>query len=466
MSIPEQKLTELIETVSGTNIGSTSFKERYQIKYAYMAGAMANGIASETMVIALSQARILSSFGAAGLIPSRLEQAIKTIQSACTDTTYAFNLIHSPTEEALERNGVELYLKYGIKVVEASAYMNITPYIVRFKAAGLRQEKGRILVQNRVIAKVSRLEVANRFMSPAPAAMLEQLVAEEKITREQAKLAQQIPLADDITVEADSGGHTDNRPLNCVLPAIIRLRDQLATQYQYKEKIHIGAAGGIGTPVAAFGAFALGADYVVTGSVNQACIESGSCDKVRKMLALAEMTDVTMAPAADMFEMGVKLQVLKRGTMFSNRAQKLYELYKTFASIEDIPMAEREKIEKQIFKRSFNEVWADTITFFRERDTELLEMAMKDPKVKMALIFRWYLGLSSRWANSGESGRELDYQIWCGPAMGAFNDWVKNTPLEQPENRKVVTVAEAIMQGAAALHRNYLVNSLSNLNGQ
>ena len=35
-----------------------------------------------------------------------------------------------------------------------------------------------------------------------------------------------------------------------------------------------------------------------------------------------------MAPAADMFEMGVKLQVLKRGTMFPMRAQKLYELYR------------------------------------------------------------------------------------------------------------------------------------------
>lgn len=59
----------------------------------------------------------------------------------------------------------------------------------------------------------------------------------------------------------------------------------------------------------------------------------------------------------------------------------------------------------------------------------------------MALVFRWYLGLSSRWANAGEPGRQLDYQVWCGPAMGAFNEWVKGTPLEATANRTVVGVA-------------------------
>ncbi len=71
----------------------------------------------------------------------------------------------------------------------------------------------------------------------------------------------------------------------------------------------------------------------------------------------------------------------------------------------------------------------------------------------MALIFRWYLGLSSRWSNSGEKGREIDYQIWCGPAMGAFNDWVKGSYLAEPSNRRVVDIAHHIMTGAAFLYR-------------
>ncbi len=44
-----------------------------------------------------------------------------------------------------------------------------------------------------------------------------------------------------------------------------------------------------------------------------------------------------MAPSADMFEMGVKVQVLKTGTMFAMRASKLYELYTKYDSIEADP---------------------------------------------------------------------------------------------------------------------------------
>jgi hypothetical protein len=71
----------------------------------------------------------------------------------------------------------------------------------------------------------------------------------------------------------------------------------------------------------------------------------------------------------------------------------------------------------------------------------------------MALIFRWYLGHSSHWANAGEPSRMIDYQIWCGPAMAAFNDWVRGSFLEFPENRQVVTVALNILYGATVLAR-------------
>ena len=58
----------------------------------------------------------------------------------------------------------------------------------------------------------------------------------------------------------------------------------------------------------------------MTGSVNQSAIESGLSQVGKELLAQASMADVVMAPAADMFEMGVKVQVLQRGTMFSARA--------------------------------------------------------------------------------------------------------------------------------------------------
>lgn len=440
--------------ISTQNLGEQSFLSCYGVKYAYATGAMAGGIASEEMVIALGKEKILSSFGAGGLSPDRIEAAINRIQAALPSGPYAFNLIHSPNEPINELRAVDLYLKYGVRAVEASAFLDLTPHIVYYRAAGLGlNQSNQIEIKNKVIAKISRREVASKFMQPAPTRILKELVEQGLISELQAKLAEGVPIADDITVEADSGGHTDNRPLVCLLPSILALRNEIQEKYRYSTPIRVGVAGGIATPQSALAAFMMGAAYVMTGSINQSCVEAGTSQHTKQVLAQAEMADVMMAPAADMFEMGVKLQVLKKGTMFPLRAQKLYELYRNYDSIEDIPLAEREKLEKQIFRQSLAEVWEATEAYLAQKNPEKLAKAANNPKMKMALIFRRYLGLSSRWSSSGEKGREIDYQIWCGPAMGSFNDWVRGSYLADANNRHVVDVANQIMIGSAYLYR-------------
>jgi len=182
-------------------------------------------------------------------------------------------------------------------------------------------------------------------------------------------------------------------------------------------------------------------------------VEAGTSQAVRDMLAASEQADIAMAPAADMFEMGVKVQVLKRGTMFAMRAARLYELYRAYDSIDDIPADEREKLEQTVFRASFDEVLEDVRTYFLERDPAQWDRAQVDPKHRMALAFRWYLSQTSIWANRGEPSRTLDYQIWCGPAMGAFNAWVQDSFLAEVQNRSVVTVSLNLIYGAAVLGR-------------
>ncbi|MFT5131956.1 MAG: trans-AT polyketide synthase/acyltransferase/oxidoreductase domain-containing protein [Gammaproteobacteria bacterium] len=435
-------------------LGDSTFCKDHGILLPYMTGAMANGIASVKLVTAVAKAGLLGSFGAAGLMVDQIERAIVALKTALGATPFCANLIHSPNEKGQEQAVVDIYLRHQVQLVEASAYMALTLPVVRYRLHGIhRDSEGNVVTPNNIIAKASRIEVAERWFSPAPEKFLKSLLEAGEISEEQAELARCVPMAQDLTVEADSGGHTDNRPAITLIPTIVALRDRLQAQFNYSKLLRVGAAGGIATPASAAAAFAMGAAYIVTGTVNQACVESGSSDLVRQMLADAKQADVAMAPAVDMFEMGVKLQVLKRGTMFPMRGNKLYELYRAYECIEDIPQKELDSLEKTIFKASAIEIWQNTRSFFLERDPEQIEKADKDPKHKMALMFRWYLGLSSRWANAGQADRQVDYQVWCGPAMGAFNEWVKDSVLDAPENRTVVNVALNIMYGAALVTR-------------
>ncbi len=435
-------------------LGDPAFRRDLGVDYAYVAGAMANGIASVELVEAVGRAGMLGFFGAAGLDPDTVAAAIDRLGRALPDGPCGFNLIHSPNEPALEDAIGRLYERRGVRLVEASAFLDLTPAIVRYRLQGLRRgPDGRVIAQNRVVAKVSRVEVATKFWSPAPAAIVAALRAAGDITPDEAALAAEVPLAEDVTAEADSGGHTDNRPALALVPTLVALRDRLQAEHRYATPLRVGAAGGIGTPAAVAAAFAMGAAYVVTGSINQACVESGSSDRVRAMLAACDQADVTMAPAADMFEMGVKVQVLKRGTMFPMRATKLYDLYLRNASLDTLAPGDRNQLETSIFRKPIDDVRRETETYWQARDPRQVDRMRSDPKHAMALVFQWYLGQSSRWANAGEPTRAIDYQVWCGPAMGAFNEWTRGTPLAEPTARTVGHVARNLLYNAALTTR-------------
>jgi len=449
-------------------LGDRSFNEVHGTRFPYVTGAMANGIATTRLVIEMARTGGIGFFGAAGLARDVVATAIDELQAALGDSAspsgsptgsptgspWGCNLIHSPQEPALEEAVADLYIIRGVRRVCAAAFMSLTPAIVRYAYSGIHVDlDGNVQRPNMVFAKISRPEVARHFLHPAPTQLLDVLVRAGKLTAAEAALARSLPVAEDITIESDSGGHTDNRPLAPLFASIQTVRDEAVAEHGYTRPIRLGAAGGIGTPQAVAAAFALGASYVLTGTVNQACVESGLSDEGKQMLAAADIADIAMAPAADMFEMGVELQVLKRGTMFAPRAKKLYALYTRYPSLEALPDAERVELEQKILGMSVDACWEATKAFWTDRDPAQVARADQDPRHKMALTFRSYLGLSSRWSIDGAPDRRLDYQIWCGPAMGAFNAWTAGTFLAEPANRQVAQVARNLLEGAAVVTR-------------
>lgn len=451
-SIEGQRI--VVPAINLKNWGDRGFAETHGLKYSYMAGSMAHGISSVALVKAMAREGMLGSFGAAGLSLETVARAIETLQSDLGEQSFAVNFIHTPQEPLIEERLCDLLLQKQLRLVEASAFMRLSKALIRYRVKGLRKDgDGRIHSAQRIIAKVSRVELARQFWSPAPLAILDALLAEGAISVQEHELAQRVPVAHDLTVEADSGGHTDNRPLVTLLPQMLLLKQAMEEQYSYQEPLRVGAAGGIATPHAALAALAMGASYIVTGTVNQACVEAGTSDDVRKMLAETTQSDLIMAPAADMFEMGVKLQVLKRGTMFAMRAQKLYEFYRQYPDLESIPAKDRKTLEDSYFRMSLDRAWEETRRFFEERDPTQITLASNNPKHKMALVFRSYLGQSSHWANHGVSDRKIDYQVWCGPAMAAFNDWVRGSALDALAERRAGLVGLNILYVSAVLHR-------------
>jgi trans-AT polyketide synthase/acyltransferase/oxidoreductase domain-containing protein len=448
--------------ISPQQLGADSFRLRYGIKYAYLTGSMYKGISSKEMVIAISRAGLLGFLGTAGMSLEEIASNIQFIQHQLNPKqNYGMNLLCNFNNPKIEMETVELNLKLGVTCVEASAFMQMTPALVYYRLSGLHENSdGTIECRHKIIAKVSRPEVVRAFLSPPPADIVKKLQGEGKISQEQANMATQIAMSYDICVEADSGGHTDQGVASVLLPAIQSLKQQIEQKHQYTQRIHIGLAGGIGTPQAAVAAFMMGADFILTGSINQCTVEAGTSDSVKNLLQDINVQDTDYAPAGDMFEIGARVQVLKKGVFFPARANKLFMLYNHYDSWEEIPGKIKTQIEMRYFQKTFAQVWQEVQDHHRKKEQQsTLENAAVNPKHKMALVFRWYFAYSTRLAFSGDEKNQVDFQVHTGPALGAFNQWVRGSELESWRKRHVDQIAEKLMQETADL-LNSRINKL------
>lgn len=434
---------------SKTSLGSRSFCEEFNVDYAYVSGGMYQGIASIEVVVRMAKAGLLSFFGTGGLPASEIETAILAIQSRIpSGAPWGVNFIAHSNFPQLEDDLTDLLLRHQVRTIEASAFMQITPALVRYRAKGLINDGDRVWPRNRIIAKVSRPDVAEQFMSPAPEAITARLLRSDKISAAEAEMVRRVPIADALCVESDSGGHTDQGMPLTLLPAVLAVRDRCAGIFQDFGRIHVGAAGGIGTPEAAAAMFVMGADFILTGSINQCTVEAATSEAVKDLLQGMNVYDTDYAPSGEMFELGSKVQVLKKGIFFPARANKLVSLYRQYDALDEIDSKTRQLIQNRYFKRSFDDVFNDVRAAYPSTE---IERAQRAPKYRMALIFKRYFKDATTWALAGDLEHKVDFQVQCGPAQGAFNQWVAGTDLAPWRNRHVDLIAEHLMIETAAL---------------
>lgn len=425
--------------------GSLNFRETFNLKEALMAGAMYRGISSPKLVIAMAKAGYLASLGTGGLSIDEIATLIDKVHSSLLNgESFAVNLLAEYSGSGREMNTINLLLRKGVTIIEAAAFVDVSPALSLFKIKGLEEIDDRVICKHKIIAKVSHHIVAEKFLSPIPQDIISHLLNDGLISEKEAEMAQGLIVADALTVEADSGGHTDQKAASTLFPALKYIRDNKAKQ------VYVGLAGGIGTPESVLSAFVMGADYVVTGSINQATVEAGQSNEVKSLLAQITINDTAYAPAGDMFEIGALVQVVKKQTLFPMRARKLYELYKQYSSLDDIPYDEKIRIEKDYFKSSIGDQLKKLQSNMSEKN---YNACISDSQKKMALLFRDYFTYASNQAISGGNDK-ANYQIHCGSIMGAFNEWVKGSKYERWQERGIEDISDKLFDDTYLLYSN------------
>ncbi len=438
-------------TVAAGTLGSAAFRRDHRVKLAYVVGAADHGVTSPDLVARCGRAGVLAFFGTRGLSRVRVEEGLGRLRTVLRDgEPYGVGVRSDLTNPERERQVVDLCLEHGVQDVEARGFLRITSELVRYRFHGRSSGDRHGAGERRLIARVSRPDTAQAFMNPAPERLLAQLVSAGELTEASAALARTEPVAWDVCVEADCSGPTDMGAGLALLPAIVNLRDGLSRQFGGRG-IRVGLVGGIGEPAAVAAAFTMGADFVITDSVNQCTREAATSDTVKEMLQSADVHDTVYAPAGDLFEFGSRARVLKKGVFFAARAEKLFHLYVNHESIEELPSTLRAQIEQQYFGRSLDDVWSQIREELARTNPAELAKAEHNPKARLALVFRRYFDHCASFALDGGPEQRVNYHVPCSPAMGACNRWLRDGPYGSWRDRHAETIAEMMMTGAATL---------------
>jgi trans-AT polyketide synthase, acyltransferase and oxidoreductase domains len=281
-SVPPQRPVtpqELVATpapLAPGDLGDPRFLLDHGASLAYVAGGMRMGISSPELVVRLGRAGVLAFLGLADLRPERAEQHILQVRAELRDgTPWGANLTADPHDPARTGRTVDLLLRHGVPCAEAAGFIGIDLDLVRYRISGLRPgPAGRPVLARRLLAKVSGLDTARQFLAPPPEPLIRQLRERGLITEQESALASRVAMADDICAESYSSGLT-------LLPAILALRDAQhgrgARGRPGVPAVRVGLGGGLGTPEAVAAAFAMGADFVLAGSVHQCTRWSRTC---------------------------------------------------------------------------------------------------------------------------------------------------------------------------------------------
>ena len=155
-----------LPNLTAEDFGDPQFKKDYGLKCALYDGAMANGIASGDMVIALGKAGCMGSYGSGGQRLEIVSQEIDKMKAALQGKPFLVNMFSNRNAD-MEMKLAQLLINKEVLGMEASAYVIPSEALAYFRVRGIHEENGRIVIPHKIIAKVSREEVLekNRFSS-------------------------------------------------------------------------------------------------------------------------------------------------------------------------------------------------------------------------------------------------------------------------------------------------------------
>lgn len=425
-------------------LGSRSFKEEYETSYAYVVGGIRDGISSVTMMKSLEKGNILGFLGTKGLSLQETQQIIESALREVKQDKLGVHITCDVLQPEYSDEKLQLIIKYNINRLQISGFQKPTEKLYEYRIHNIRQREN---ASDKLLVCVNNRKATEEFMKPIPKYFIQMQMQLGNIDSKEAEFLSKIPLCDDICIENDGLGVNHFGWIS----SFKKLNHDMSESYGMKKRVRIGICGNIGNPQMLAVAFFSGADFVMTSTINQCTLEADTSERVKELLQEAKENDFLFAPTDNLFEFGEKKSILKKGTLYAVRAQKVYDIYLKYSSLEEIP-DEQEELLEYYFGISLEQMYQSIVRRVSNREKILIG---EQPKYKLGVVLKEYLQLCFIQVKIGEKDWEINYGIEVGSELADMNRWLEGTDLETWKQRKVTIIAKRMMdEGADLLKKN------------
>lgn len=437
----EIETAEQADKITKVNgLGSLSFKKEYHTELAYAVGGIRDGISSGPMLKKLADSNILGYLGTKGLDIHETNRLLEDALNMVGLEKIGVHVSCDVLKPEYSNQQLKLMIDKDIRRLQLSGYQRPDEWIYEYRIRNIRySEKHKVVSPYKLLVCVNNLKAAEEFLKPIDKDYIKKMIELNKLTQIEAEMVAALPVCDDICIDntgIGAGGFG-------WISSIKKLIDRICTPHSLKKRVRVGICGGIGNPQMLAMAFFAGADFVMTGTINQCTVEAETSTHVKDLLQAAKENDFAFVPADDLFEFGEKMSVLKRGTLYPTRAQKVYDIYSKYASVDEISETDTKLLTEKYFGIGLQEMYQRIMGIVSETERILIS---EQSKYKLGLIMKGYLQACFHQAQAGEKATEINYGIAVECDMADINRWLQGTDIEHWNRRSIDIIAKRIME--------------------
>jgi trans-AT polyketide synthase, acyltransferase and oxidoreductase domains len=404
-------------------LGDPRVARAYHLRLPYLVDALPYGVSGPAMLRRLAGAGLFGFLGTRGVPVTQVETDVDDLRAEDVRGRWGIELPAERLDPERASAITSLALSSGVGHAVTAGWAGVSPQLVRWRfARGSTGGAG----PRRLLVRVTGSHQVEAFLRPPPAELIAPLVRSGQLDPAEADHARRHPVATDLFVQPEpEGGATAG-----LLMSVLRATSQ--TRRDGEESVPVGV-GGIGTAEEIASAVLLGADFIVTGAINQTAPQARTCDAVKDLLATVTMADTVLAPSAELFRLGGREHMVRKATLFPARAAHLYALHLARVSPADFSPQTRHLLESEYFGEPLEEVIRSA------------------PEPRLVDLLTRYFDLGTSAALAGRMEHQLNWHIPSGQEMGAFNLAADGLGLADWAGRDVDVVAERLMTAGAQL---------------